>query len=46
MKDVYTDARQEMIGSLNIGKKFSPETIENLRQKALARPPPPLCQKN
>lgn len=28
-----------MIGSLNRGKKFSPETIEKLRQKALARPP-------
>jgi group I intron endonuclease len=39
MKDVYTDARREMIGSLNRGKKFSPETIEKLRQKALARPP-------
>lgn len=39
MKDIYTDARREMIGSLNRGKKFSPETIEKLRQKALARPP-------
>lgn len=39
MKDIYTDARREMIGSLNRGKKFSEETIEKLRAKALNRPP-------
>jgi group I intron endonuclease len=39
MKDIYSDARREMIGSLNRGKKLSPETIEILRKKALTRPP-------
>lgn len=37
MKDIYTDARREMVGSLNRGKKFSPETIEKMREKALNR---------
>jgi hypothetical protein len=39
MKDIYTDARREMVGSLNRGKKFSPETIEKIRDKALNRSP-------
>ena len=39
MKDIYTDARREKIGSLNRGKKFSPETIEKMREKALNRSP-------
>lgn len=38
MKDIYTDARREMIGSLNRGKKLSPETIKKMREKALSRP--------
>ena len=39
MKDVYSDARRERIGSLNRGQKLSPETIEKIREKALNRPP-------
>ena len=39
MKDIFTDARREMIGSLNRGKKLSQETIEKMREKALKRPP-------
>ncbi|KAF9818413.1 hypothetical protein IEO21_02762 [Rhodonia placenta] len=39
MKDIYTDARREMVGSLNRGKKLSPETIEKMREKALNRSP-------
>jgi group I intron endonuclease len=39
MKDVFNDARREMIGSLNRGKRLSPETIEKMREKALNRPP-------
>lgn len=39
MKDIYTDARREIISSLNKGKKFSPETIEEIREKALNRLP-------
>ena len=39
MKDVYSDARRERIGSLNRGQKLSPETIEKMREKALNRPP-------
>lgn len=39
MKDIYTDARREIIGSLNKGKKLSEETIEKMRAKALNRPP-------
>ena len=39
MKDIYTDARREMVGSLNRGKKLSPETIEKIRDKALNRSP-------
>nr|YP_009711345.1 hypothetical protein [Russula griseocarnosa] len=38
MKDGFNDARREMIGSLNKGKKFSPETIEKMREKALNKP--------
>ena len=38
MKDGFNDARREMIGSLNRGKKFSPETIEKMREKALNKP--------
>lgn len=38
MQDIYSDARRERIGSLNRGKKLSPETIEKFREKALARP--------
>jgi len=39
MIDVFSDARREMIGSLNRGKKLSPETIDKMRVKALNRPP-------
>jgi len=39
MKDLYSDARREMIGSLNRGKKLSFETIEKIREKALNRSP-------
>ena len=39
MKDIYSDARREMIGSLNRGNKLSLETIEKIREKALNRPP-------
>ena len=39
MKYIYSDARRDRIGSLNKGKKFSPKTIEIMRQKALARSP-------
>ncbi|OSC96178.1 GIY-YIG-domain-containing protein, partial [Trametes coccinea BRFM310] len=39
MKDFYSDARREIIGSLNRGKKLSPETIDKMREKALNRPP-------
>lgn len=39
MKDIYTDARREMIGSLNKDKNLSEETIEKMRRKALNRPP-------
>lgn len=39
MKFIYTDARREMIGSLNKGKKLSTETIEKMRYKALNRSP-------
>jgi hypothetical protein len=38
MKDIYSDARREMVGRLNRGKKLSPETIEKIREKALNRP--------
>jgi group I intron endonuclease len=38
MKDVFNDARRKMIGSLNRGKKLSPETIDKMREKALNRP--------
>ena len=39
MKDIYTNARRETVGSLNRGKKLSPETIEKLKEKALNRSP-------
>jgi len=39
MKDVFNDARREMIGSLNRDKKLSLETIEKMRAKSLNRPP-------
>lgn len=39
MKDIFNDARREMIGSLNRGKTLSPKTIEKMREKALNRPP-------
>jgi group I intron endonuclease len=39
MKDFYSEERRERIGSLNIGKKLSFETIEKIREKALNRPP-------
>lgn len=39
MKDIYSDARREIIGNINKGKKLSPETIEKMREKALNRPP-------
>ena len=39
MKDIYTNERRELIGSLNKGKKLSSETIEKIREKALNRPP-------
>jgi len=37
MTDGFNNVRREMIGSLNRGKKLSPETIEKMRQKALNR---------
>ena len=39
MKDLFTNERGELIGSLNRGQKLSPETIEKIREKALNRPP-------
>lgn len=39
MKDVYTLERREQIGSLNRGKKLSPDTIEKMRKIALNSPP-------
>ncbi len=39
MSNFYSDARKERIGSLNKGKKLSPETIKKMREKALNRPP-------
>jgi group I intron endonuclease len=38
MKDGFNDARRKMIGNLNRGKKFYPETIKKMREKALNRP--------
>lgn len=38
INDGFNDARREMIGSLNRGKKFSHETIQKMREKALNRP--------
>lgn len=35
MKDIYTDARRDILGSLNRDKKLSQETIEKMREKAL-----------
>ena len=39
MKEVYTEARRDIIGNLNKGKKLSAETVEKLRVIALNRPP-------
>ena len=39
MREIFSDERRERIGSLNRGKKLSPETIEKMREKALNRPP-------
>jgi group I intron endonuclease len=39
MKEGFNNVRLEIISNLNRGKKFSPETIEKLRQKTLNRPP-------
>lgn len=39
MKDIYTDARRDIIGNLNRGKKLSKEIIEKIRIKALNRSP-------
>jgi group I intron endonuclease len=39
MKEIFSDERRERIGSLNRGKKLSPETIEKIREKALNRSP-------
>jgi group I intron endonuclease len=38
LKDGFKDARREMIGSLNKGKKFSYAIIETMRHKVLNRP--------
>jgi group I intron endonuclease len=37
MKTNYSEERKLLIGNLNKGKKFSPETIELMREKALNR---------
>jgi group I intron endonuclease len=39
MKDIYSDERRERIGSLNRGNKLSKDTIVQMREKALNRPP-------
>jgi hypothetical protein len=39
MRDVYTDERREIIGSLNRGKTLPDETREAIRLAALARAP-------
>jgi len=39
MKDIYSDARREMIGRLNRGKNLAPETLEKMRYSALNRKP-------
>ena len=39
MKDIYTNARREKVGSLNKGKKLCSVTIEKIREKALNRSP-------
>lgn len=39
MRDVYSNARREKIGSLNRGKKLSPEIIDKMRVKAFNKPP-------
>jgi len=38
MTDGFNDARREIIGSLNRGKQFSPETIDKMRVQNLNRP--------
>jgi group I intron endonuclease len=37
MKDNYSEARREMIGNLNRGKKLSKETIEKIKTSTIAR---------
>jgi group I intron endonuclease len=39
MKDHYSHDRRKKIGSLNRGRKFSPEIIERMRENALTRSP-------
>ena len=39
MKDMFSDIRREFIRNLNKGKKFSAETIQKMREKALNRLP-------
>jgi group I intron endonuclease len=39
MKDIYTEARREIIGYLNKGKKLSSQTIEKIRENILNRSP-------
>jgi len=39
MKDLYSETRREMLGSLNRSKKLSKEIIEKRREKALNTPP-------
>lgn len=38
MKDIFSEQRREMIGSLNRGKKLSAETINKIREKAFIPP--------
>jgi group I intron endonuclease len=37
MKENYSDERREMIGKLNLGKKFTEETLDKMRKAALNR---------
>jgi group I intron endonuclease len=38
MRQNYSQERRDIIGALNRGKSFSPETIERIRESALNRP--------
>jgi group I intron endonuclease len=38
LTDGFNNVRREMIANLNRGKKFSPETIDKIKNKALNRP--------